>query len=126
AELPRLPGDSRRNRLDLARWLVSRDNPLTSRVIVNRAWQLHFGPGIVKTAEDFGRQGEWPSHPDLLNHLAAEFQTNWNVKRLHRMIVTSATYRQSSEISDLGFMIGDWKSKNDASFNPKSPIPNHK
>lgn len=104
AELPPLPTlntkpgtlNSRSNRLDLARWLVSSENPLTARVIINRAWQIHFGTGLVKTAEDFGRQGEWPSHPELLNHLAAEFQSDWNVKRLHRQIVMSATYRQSS------------------------------
>jgi mono/diheme cytochrome c family protein len=100
-----------RNRLGLARWLVAAENPLTSRVIVNRVWQLHFGTGIVKTAEDFGRQGEWPSHPDLLDWLAAEFRHNWDVKRLHRAIVESATFRQRS-----GFRIQDSES---ASLNPE-------
>jgi mono/diheme cytochrome c family protein len=89
-------GSSPPNRLDLARWLVDRSNPLTSRVFVNRAWQHHFGTGIVKTSEDFGLQGEWPSHPDLLDWLASEFATEWDMKRLQRSIVTSATYRQSS------------------------------
>src|SRR5205814_6222208 len=96
AELPPLPAEAPRNRLGLARWLVDPANPLTSRVIVNRVWQLHFGTGIVKTAEDFGRQGEWPTHPELLDWLAAEFMKDWDVKRLHRRIVESATYRQSS------------------------------
>jgi mono/diheme cytochrome c family protein len=107
AELPRLPAEAPRNRLGLARWIVAAENPLTSRVAVNRAWQLHFGTGLVKTSEDFGRQGEWPSHPGLLDYLAAEFQDGWDMKRLHRTIVTSATYRQSSA-------------------NPKSQIPNPK
>jgi mono/diheme cytochrome c family protein len=97
AYLPRMVDRAPRNRLGLANWLVDRSNPLTSRVIVNRAWQLHFGTGIVKTAEDFGRQGEWPSHLALLDWLAAEFMDDWDVKRLHRTIVTSETYRQSSE-----------------------------
>jgi len=97
-ELPRLPADAQRNRLGLARWLVDSANPLTARVIANRTWQLHFGTGIVKTAEDFGRQGEWPSHPELLDWLADEFKSGWDVKRLHRTIVTSATYRQSSAV----------------------------
>jgi hypothetical protein len=87
----------RMNRLDLARWLVSPENPLAARAAVNRAWQAFFGTGIVKTAEDFGVQSEPPSHPELLDWLATEFvASGWDMKALHRLIVTSATYRQSS------------------------------
>jgi len=88
------------NRLGLARWLVSPNNPLSSRVAVNRYWQMYFGMGLVKTTEDFGSQGERPSHPGLLDWLAAEFpRSEWDVKALQRLIVTSATYRQSAKVS---------------------------
>jgi hypothetical protein len=88
------------NRLELARWLVSAENPLAARVTVNRAWQAFFGTGLVKTAEDFGVQGEAPSHPELLDWLATEFVAHgWDMKAVHRWIVTSATYRQSSRLT---------------------------
>jgi hypothetical protein len=85
------------NRLDLAKWIVSPQNPLTARVIVNRVWQQYFGRGIVETDNDFGMQGTMPSHPELLDWLATEFMAKkWSLKELHRVIVTSHTYRQSS------------------------------
>ena len=99
--LPPLPADAGQDRLALARWLVDPAHPLTSRVTVNRYWQHYFGTGLVKTAEDFGSQGEWPSHPQLLDWLAVEFvESGWDVKAVGRLIVTSATYRQSSALGD--------------------------
>jgi hypothetical protein len=95
--LPPMPEDAPRNRLGLAKWLVDPANPLTARVAVNRYWQMYFGTGIVKTAEDFGSQGDAPSHPELLDWLATEFvRSGWNVKAMQRLIVTSAAYRQAS------------------------------
>lgn len=88
------------NRLSLARWLVSKENPLTARVQINRMWEQYFGRGIVETSEDFGTQGARPSHPKLLDWLATEFMRNgWNMKAIHRLIVTSSTYRQSSALT---------------------------
>jgi hypothetical protein len=97
--LPNLPAGAPRDRLGLAKWLVSPEHPLTARVEVNRIWQHHFGVGLVKTAENFGIQGEPPSHPELLDWLATELiRTGWDVKAMHRLIVTSATYQQSSRV----------------------------
>jgi hypothetical protein len=98
--LPPLPPEAPRNRLGIAQWLVSKDQPLTARVIVNRMWQTFFGIGIIKTAEDFGVQSEAPLHRELLDWLAVELRdSGWDVKKLHRLIVTSATYRQSSRVT---------------------------
>jgi mono/diheme cytochrome c family protein len=97
AVLPPLPPKERYNRLDLARWLVGPDNPLTARVAVNRFWQVYFGLGLVETDNDFGKQGTPPTHPELLDWLARQFiEQGWSMKKVHRLIVTSATYRQSS------------------------------
>lgn len=93
----KLPNGLPANRLGLAKWLTSPSNPLVARVFVNRIWQQHMGTGLVKTAEDFGSQGEWPVNPELLDYLAVNFVENgWSIKKLHRQIVTSATFRQSS------------------------------
>ena len=98
--LPPLPDDTPRNRLEFARWLVSRENPLTGRVAVNRAWAAFFGCGIVETVGDFGYQGQLPSHPQLLDWLAVQFmQQGWSLKWLHKQIVMSATYQQSSQLT---------------------------
>lgn len=101
---PGIPGflragdaEAPRNRLEYARWLVSGKNPLVARVVVNRFWQSYFGFGLVRTPGDFGLQGEWPTHPELLDWLAGEFvRSGWDMKAVHRLIVTSATYRQSA------------------------------
>lgn len=98
--LPPLPPGVPADRLAFARWLVSPQNPLTARVTVNRQWAILFGQGIVKTTEDFGQQGAPPTHPDLLDWLAADFMKNgWSMKKLHRLILTSKTYRQTSVVS---------------------------
>ena len=100
AFLPSLPNDAPPNRLAFAQWLFRPENPLTARVTVNRQWQAFFGRGLVKSLEDFGYQSDPPSHPELLDWLAVEFmRQGWSLKKLHRLIVTSATYRQSSRIT---------------------------
>ena len=107
AFLPPQKENEPRNRLGLARWLLDPGHPLTARVQVNRMWQYFFGLGLVKTSEDFGVQGEYPLHMDLLDWLATEFiRQGWSMKRMHRLIVTSATYRQDSRMND-------WHREND-------------
>ena len=97
ASLPPFPANQPRNRLGLARWLTDRRNPLAARVTVNRVWRMHFGRGIVATQEDFGSQGRLPTHPELLDFLAATFmESGWNLKALHRLIVTSDAFQRSS------------------------------
>jgi len=102
AVLHRFPEASPMNRLGVAQWLVSEDNPLTARVIVNRYWEQLFGQGIVRTSEEFGAQGDFPTHPELLDFLAVTFQQDmqWNMKQFLKYIVMSATYRQSSLVSE--------------------------
>jgi hypothetical protein len=96
------PKDAPRDRLAFARWLVDRENPLVARVTMNRHWAAFFGQGIVKTTEDFGTQGSPPTHPALLDWLATQFmERGWSQKAMHRLIVTSATYRQSSHVTPL-------------------------
>jgi hypothetical protein len=99
AALGTLPADAPRNRLGLAQWIVSRENPITARVVVNRVWEQFFGNGIVRTSDDFGLQGEWPTNPELLDTLAVRFRDGgWDLRALVRDIVTSATYRQTSRV----------------------------
>src|SRR5207244_1436204 len=94
--LPALPKDAPRNRLTFARWLVDPSNPLVGRVTMNRSWAAFFGRGIVRTTEDFGFQGEPPTHPELLDWLAVELvHRGWSIKQMHRLIVTSAMYQQA-------------------------------
>jgi hypothetical protein len=103
AILPPLPAGAAANRLALARWLVSPSNPLTPRVIVNRYWQMLFGTGLVKTVEDFGSQGEWPIHQELLDWLAADLRdSGWNTRQLLKTIVMSETYRQGARVTPDG------------------------
>lgn len=98
---PLKPTTPNTNRLDLARWMVDRDNPLTARVAVNRIWMHYFGRGIVETENDFGSQGSLPTHPELLDWLAVEFMEHgWSQKHIHRLILNSATYRQSSKVRE--------------------------
>ncbi len=98
--LPPLPKGAEVNRLTFAKWLMAPENPLTARVTVNRHWHSFFGRGLVRTLDDFGYQGEVPTNPELLDWLALEFrESGWSVKKLHRLIVTSATYRQASEVT---------------------------
>jgi hypothetical protein len=93
-------GDKRAGRMDLAKWVISKENPLTSRAFVNRAWKLFFGYGLSRRLDDLGGQGEPPTHPELLDYLAADFRDNgWDVKRLVKLMVTSGAYRQSSAVS---------------------------
>ena len=100
AVLPPLPKGAPDNRLGFAKWVVDPANPLTARVTMNRFWQMYFGTGIVKTVEDFGVQGEWPSDPELLDWLATEFvRSGWDMKAMQKLIVMSATYRQSSKVT---------------------------
>jgi hypothetical protein len=108
AALIPFPDDAPRNRLGLAKWLTHPDHPLTSRVAANRLWQLCFGSGLVRTPEDFGSQGQPPTHPELLDYLAVDLMENdWDIKHAIKQILMSATYRQSSEVSDMDLIRKD-------------------
>jgi hypothetical protein len=105
ASLPPMPNGQPRNRLGLARWLTDRSHPLAARVVVNRTWRVHFGRGLVATQEDFGSQGKLPTHPELLDWLAGRFMdSGWDVKALHRLILSSDTFKQSSSSSRDGML----------------------
>ncbi|HRI13407.1 MAG TPA: DUF1549 and DUF1553 domain-containing protein [Verrucomicrobiota bacterium] len=123
AQLPRETPEQERRRV-LADWIASPENPLTARVMVNRIWQGHFGTGFVDTPSDFGRNGAKPSHPELLDWLASEFiESGWSVKAMHRLIVLSATYRQSSGISDQSSMVSNQSAERRAkNLSSDSPI----
>ena len=99
--LPPMKASLPKTRLGLAKWIVDPENPLTARVAVNRYWQMYFGKGLVKTSEDFGSQGESPSHPELLDWLATEFiDSGWDIKAMQKLIVMSSAYRQSSRVTN--------------------------
>ena len=124
AIFPGMTKDMERNRLGFAKWLVSGDHPLVARVTVNRYWQRYFGIGLVKTAEDFGRQGELPSHPELLDWLASEFvRTGWDVKSMQKLIVSSATYKQSSKASEKAYR--DDPENRSLQRGPRNRLPAH-
>ncbi|MEQ2009535.1 MAG: PSD1 and planctomycete cytochrome C domain-containing protein, partial [Limisphaerales bacterium] len=115
-----LPSGAPTNRLGFAHWLVSPENPLTARVTVNRQWAAFFGRGLVRTTEDFGLQGDAPTHPELLDWLAVEFMKHgWSLKQLHKLIVTSATYQQSSSV---GADVRRLASSQSAIANRQSPM----
>ena len=100
-EIPRPDGHTSGRRLALARWLTSRDNPLPARVMVNRIWAHHFGRGIVGTLENFGKMGDQPTHPELLDYLAVEFMNRgWSIKQMHRLMMTSEAYQMASSYND--------------------------
>ena len=103
--LPPMTQDMPKNRLGLAKWIMSDENPLTARVTVNRYWSMLFGKGLVSTPGDFGSQGSWPTNPELLDYMASDFkESDWNVKRMIKKIMMSATYRQDSVISKEKFV----------------------
>lgn len=107
-ELPPASGNTSGRRRALAEWLVSPENPLTARVIVNRIWHHHFGRGIVPTLDNFGKMGEAPSHPELLDWLAVEFQAKgWSIKQMHRLLMTSEAYQMSSQFEDESNLVKD-------------------